>query len=151
MASSLDGSSGLSGKVRRDGVNATDALIALVRGKFREHVRAVLLQGIALAGFNVVDVHRLAGELDVPVVVADVACEWRAAPNPVDVRACVDNGGCDYAAGTSSGNNECHEDNNRADVAGAFACTPNGRPVRGYRRGAAAGGSGVVQPSLVRC
>jgi endonuclease V-like protein UPF0215 family len=61
----------LSGKVRRDGVNATDALIELVRGgKFREHVRGVLLQGIALAGFNVVDVHRLAGELDVPVVVA---------------------------------------------------------------------------------
>ncbi len=60
----------LSGKVRRDGVNATDALIALVGGKFREHVRAVLLQGIALAGFNVVDVHRLSRALDVPVVVA---------------------------------------------------------------------------------
>ncbi len=60
----------LSGKVRRDGVNATDELIRLVRGKFREHVRAVLLQGIALAGFNVVDIHRLSAELDVPVVVA---------------------------------------------------------------------------------
>ena len=61
----------LSGKVRRDGVNATDALIALVRdGKFRAHVRAVLLQGIALAGFNVVDVHRLSTTLGVPVVVA---------------------------------------------------------------------------------
>ena len=33
----------LSGKVRRDGANSTDALIALVAGsKFREHVRAVL-------------------------------------------------------------------------------------------------------------
>lgn len=61
----------LSGKVRRDGVNATDALIALVAGgKFRDHVRAVLLQGIALAGFNVVDLHRLSRTLDVPVVVA---------------------------------------------------------------------------------
>lgn len=61
----------LAGKVRRDGVNATDTLIELVRGgKFREHVRAVLLQGIALAGFNVVDLHRLAGELEVPVVAA---------------------------------------------------------------------------------
>ncbi|HEU0034623.1 MAG TPA: DUF99 family protein [Kofleriaceae bacterium] len=61
----------LSGRVRRDGANATDRLIELVAGsKFREHIRAVLLQGIALAGFNVVDIHRLSGELGVPVVVA---------------------------------------------------------------------------------
>lgn len=61
----------LSGRVRRDGVNATDTLVELVAGsKFREHVRAVLLQGIALAGFNVVDIRRLSHELDVPVLVA---------------------------------------------------------------------------------
>ncbi len=61
----------LSGKVRRDGVNATDELIRLVSTmKFSDHVRAVLLQGIALAGFNVVDIHRLSQELDVPVLVA---------------------------------------------------------------------------------
>ena len=61
----------LSSRVRRDGANATDALIALVAGsKFREHIRAVLLQGIALAGFNVVDIRRLSATLDVPVVVA---------------------------------------------------------------------------------
>ncbi len=61
----------VSGKVRRDGVNATDELVRLVSGgKFEQHVRAVLLQGIALAGFNVVDIHRLSRELDVPVVVA---------------------------------------------------------------------------------
>lgn len=60
----------LSGKVRRDGQNATDTLIELVAGsKFREHIRAVLLQGIALAGFNVIDLHRLSTELDIPVVV----------------------------------------------------------------------------------
>jgi len=61
----------VSGKVRRDGVNATDELVRLVSGgKFEQHVRAVLLQGIALAGVNVVDIHRLSRELDVPVVVA---------------------------------------------------------------------------------
>jgi uncharacterized protein len=60
----------LAGRVRRDGRNATDTLIRLVgESKFREHVRAVLLQGIALAGFNVVDVHRLSRALDVPVLV----------------------------------------------------------------------------------
>lgn len=61
----------LAGKVRRDGANATDELVRLILGsKFREHVRAVLLQGIALAGFNVVDIHRLSATLEVPVVVA---------------------------------------------------------------------------------
>lgn len=61
----------LSGQVRRDGANATDVLIELVAsGKFVDHVRAVMLQGIALAGFNVVDIHRLSAELAVPVLVA---------------------------------------------------------------------------------
>ncbi|MEZ4358991.1 MAG: DUF99 family protein [Kofleriaceae bacterium] len=59
----------LSGKVRRDGRNATRTLIELVAAsRFRGHIRAVLLQGIALAGFNVVDLQRLAAELDVPVL-----------------------------------------------------------------------------------
>lgn len=61
----------LSGRVRRDGVNSTDVLIELVRGsKFRGHIRAVLLQGIALAGFNVVDIRRLSDTLAVPVLVS---------------------------------------------------------------------------------
>jgi endonuclease V-like protein UPF0215 family len=37
--------------------------------QFRGHVQAVLLQGIAVGGFNVVDVHELSAALAVPVVV----------------------------------------------------------------------------------
>jgi endonuclease V-like protein UPF0215 family len=60
----------VSGVVRRDGANATDTMIGLIAGsKFANHVRAVLLNGIAVAGFNVVDIHRLAEELAVPVIV----------------------------------------------------------------------------------
>lgn len=60
----------LFGKVRRDGANATRAMIELLRGShFRAHVQAVLLQGIAVAGFNVVDVHALHQALGVPVLV----------------------------------------------------------------------------------
>lgn len=56
--------------VRRDGSNATDRLVEVVRAsRFADHIRAVLLQGIALAGFNVVDIGRLAAELAVPVLV----------------------------------------------------------------------------------
>lgn len=60
----------LPGKVRRDGANATDRLIRLVAGsRFYEHLQVILLQGIALAGFNVVDIHRLNRALDRPVLV----------------------------------------------------------------------------------
>ena len=60
----------LSTHVRRDGSNATDKLAELVRtSRFADHIRAVLLQGIALAGFNVVDIERLADELRMPVLV----------------------------------------------------------------------------------
>jgi hypothetical protein len=60
----------LSGRVRRDGRNATTRMIELLRGSpFDRHVRAVLLGGIAVAGFNVVDIHGLARSLGRPVVV----------------------------------------------------------------------------------
>ncbi len=60
----------ISGFVRRDGVNSTERMIELVKkSQFRAYVRAVLLQGIAVAGFNVVDIHELSRALGVPVVV----------------------------------------------------------------------------------
>ena len=43
------------GKIRRDGRNATDEIKRLLRS----HVQAVMLQGIAMAGFNVVDIFAL--------------------------------------------------------------------------------------------
>jgi endonuclease V-like protein UPF0215 family len=60
----------VSGFVRQDGANSTSRMIELVRSsQFYSHVRAVLLQGIAVAGFNVVDVHQLHRELELPVLV----------------------------------------------------------------------------------
>lgn len=60
----------LSARVRRDGRNATSALAAMIGGsRFAAHLQAVLLQGIALAGFNVVDLAALHEALRVPVVV----------------------------------------------------------------------------------
>ena len=45
-------------------------MAALVRGsQFDGHVRAVLLNGIAFGGFNVVDIHALAEALARPVLV----------------------------------------------------------------------------------
>jgi uncharacterized protein len=60
----------LSGQVRHDGRNATLRLAALVTASaFDHHIRAVLLNGITLAGFNVVDIHGLAAAIDRPVLV----------------------------------------------------------------------------------
>jgi endonuclease V-like protein UPF0215 family len=60
----------LSGRVRHDGWNATAQMVELVRrSPFDAHVRAVLLGGITVAGFNVVDIHTLAEELARPVLV----------------------------------------------------------------------------------
>lgn len=60
----------ISTSVRRDGSNATARMVdAVRRSQFAGHVRAVLLQGIAVAGFNVVDVHALHAALGLPVLV----------------------------------------------------------------------------------
>jgi uncharacterized protein len=60
----------LGGSIRRDGANSTERLARLVeQSKFARQVRLVLLQGIALGGFNVVDIHELSRRLRVPVLV----------------------------------------------------------------------------------
>ncbi|SDL80585.1 hypothetical protein SAMN05661010_02614 [Modicisalibacter muralis] len=72
----------ISGKVRRDGVNSTRVLTHLVsESKFAAHLQLVLLQGVALAGFNVVDVPRLHAALGIPVLVVA-----RHAPQPGAMR-----------------------------------------------------------------
>lgn len=66
--SRLDGV--LSSRVRRDGRNATSALAELCTStRFAPQLQLVLLQGIALAGFNVVDVHELHERTGLPVLV----------------------------------------------------------------------------------
>jgi len=60
----------LSSRVRRDGANATDRIEKMIaRSRFAPQLDAVLLQGIALAGFNVVDINRLHESLGLPVLV----------------------------------------------------------------------------------
>ena len=59
----------LSSKVRRDGVNATTVLIRTLRAsRFLAQEHLVLLQGIAFAGFNVVDLDALHQALQLPVI-----------------------------------------------------------------------------------
>jgi len=50
-----------------DGGDATDSLItAIVGSRFREQVKLVMIDGIALGGFNVVDIDRIHAETGLP-------------------------------------------------------------------------------------
>lgn len=60
----------LVGEVEKDGDDATDRLASLIEeSRFREHLQLVMMEGIALAGFNVVDIHALSESLGLPVLV----------------------------------------------------------------------------------
>jgi endonuclease V-like protein UPF0215 family len=72
-------------RVRRDGANATRALTAMVRQARLQHLQAILLQGIALAGFNVVDLAALHRETGVAVIVV-----VRHAPDLIAIRRALE-------------------------------------------------------------
>jgi uncharacterized protein len=60
----------IASRVRRDGADATRRLAEMIESsRFASHTQAVLLGGIALAGFNVVDIHALAERLELAVIV----------------------------------------------------------------------------------
>ena len=60
----------ISTKVRRDGANAAQRLIDCLTGsKYFDQLQATLLQGIAFAGFNVVDLQQLHQAMGLPVLV----------------------------------------------------------------------------------
>ncbi|MFL5302269.1 MAG: DUF99 family protein [Anaeromyxobacteraceae bacterium] len=59
----------VTGVARRDGWNATEAICRmLLGGKFLPQLHLVLLDGVAVGGFNVVDLEALAGRLARPCV-----------------------------------------------------------------------------------
>ena len=60
----------LRGKIRRDGANSAKEIARLVStSKFAPQVQLIMLQGIAMAGFNVVDAHWLHKTLEIPVLI----------------------------------------------------------------------------------
>lgn len=78
----------LVGEVEKDGMDAAFQLLHLIRGsRFRGHPQLIMLQGIALAGFNVVDVFFLHHELGLPILVVS-----RRLPNMEAVREALLNG-----------------------------------------------------------
>ncbi len=59
----------LSTTIEKDGDDATEKLIALVtNSKFKPQLQCIMLNGIALGGFNVIDVRKLHEETGIPVM-----------------------------------------------------------------------------------
>ena len=60
----------LSTKVRIDGDNSTEKLISMInKCKFKPQLQAVILDGIALGGFNIVDIQELNKKTKLPIIV----------------------------------------------------------------------------------
>ncbi len=56
--------------VDKDGSEATDKIINMInKTKFKPQLQYILLDGIAVAGFNVIDVEKLSKETSLPVII----------------------------------------------------------------------------------
>jgi endonuclease V-like protein UPF0215 family len=73
------------GEIEKDGSDAAEKLTELVTAsKFADHAQLIMLQGIALGGFNVVDVFYLNRRLGIPVLVVS-----RRRPNMAAIRSAL--------------------------------------------------------------
>ena len=60
----------LSEKVEVDGIDSTRKIISMIsRSKFKPLISYILLDGINVAGFNVIDVEKLHAALGIPVII----------------------------------------------------------------------------------
>ncbi|MFH2012859.1 MAG: DUF99 family protein [Pseudomonadota bacterium] len=60
----------LIGEVEKDGFDAAEKLVELIKqSKFGPSIHLIMLQGITLAGFNVVDVFYMHEQLNLPILV----------------------------------------------------------------------------------
>ena len=75
----------LMGEIEKDGFDAAEKIGNMIcRSKFCDHIRLVLLQGIAMGGFNVIDVFDLHKRLMLPVLVVS-----RKKPDMAAVRSAL--------------------------------------------------------------
>lgn len=57
------------GEVTKDGADATEQLLAMLQhSKFIEQLHVVLIDGVAVGGFNIIDINHLAAELSLPCI-----------------------------------------------------------------------------------
>lgn len=60
----------VSTKIRVDGINSTKKLAEMVnRSRFKSQLKCMLIDGINMAGFNIIDIHKLYSLTGIPVIV----------------------------------------------------------------------------------
>jgi uncharacterized protein len=60
----------LSTKITKDGSDSTKKLIKMIdKSKFKSQLQAILLDGITLGGFNIIDINKLYDCINIPVIV----------------------------------------------------------------------------------
>jgi uncharacterized protein len=60
----------VSTRIRVDGINSTVKLAEMVnRSRFRTQLKCIFIDGVNMAGFNVIDVHRLHRLTGIPIIV----------------------------------------------------------------------------------
>lgn len=65
----------LCSEVTKDGMDATDTIISMVRNsKYFGQIRVIMLDGVTYAGFNPVDINRIFNETGIPVIVFMRGC-----------------------------------------------------------------------------
>jgi len=74
-------------EVKIDGMDATEKIASMIKSSpHHKQLRVVVLNGITLAGFNVVDIQRLSKEVDLPVITVT-----KEKPNLEEIRMAVEN------------------------------------------------------------
>jgi len=72
----------LSTYVKSDGKDATKKILKMIKkSRFFEEIKIIFLNGITLAGLNIIDIKKLSKEIGVPVV-----CITRKRPNPDELK-----------------------------------------------------------------
>lgn len=59
----------LTAHVKLDGDDATKIIIKMVKGRFEPQIKCIFLNGVAVAGFNIVNYQELSEVLSLPVIV----------------------------------------------------------------------------------
>ena len=74
-------------EVEIDGMDATEKVASMIKSSpHYKQLRVVMLNGVTLAGFNVVDIQRLFKEIDLPVITVT-----REKPNLIEVKMALEN------------------------------------------------------------
>jgi len=74
-------------EVKIDGMDATEKIASMIKSSpHHKQLRVVVLNGVTLAGFNVVDIQRLSKEVDLPVITVT-----KEKPNFTEIKAALEN------------------------------------------------------------